>query len=153
MKIFWRIRIRKKTKKKHKYALIWYRKLFKENENSQKDKNKKRQYERNLYNNISKEKKTNGVNVHVKNIETLSKEKKIKSVKMLANDIEIFLKVSLFVKVQKMFFIWKVLAFNPNLGGLLGVRFEVGVKGGGLNSSPYLKLARVMLETWNLARK
>ena len=38
--------------------------------------------------------------------------------------------------------------FNPNLGGFLGVHFEVGgVK------LPRLKLVRIMLETPNLAHK
>ena len=37
--------------------------------------------------------------------------------------------------------------FNPNLGGILGVRFEMG--GGGFKITPptCLKLVRIMLET------
>ena len=41
---------------------------------------------------------------------------------------------------------------NPNLGGLLGVHFEVGGRGGG-KITPCLKLVRIMLETSNLACK
>ena len=36
--------------------------------------------------------------------------------------------------------------------GFLGVCFEVGWRGGG-KITPFLKLIRIMLETWNLARK
>ena len=35
--------------------------------------------------------------------------------------------------------------------GFLGVCFEVGWRGGKI--TPFLKLIRIMLETWNLARK
>ena len=41
---------------------------------------------------------------------------------------------------------------NPNPGGLLGVRFEVGGRVGG-KITPCLKLVRIMIENWNLVRK
>ena len=37
--------------------------------------------------------------------------------------------------------------------GFLEVRFEVGGRGGGKITLPVLKLIRILLETWNLARK
>ena len=42
--------------------------------------------------------------------------------------------------------------FNPNLGGLLGVRFEVGGGGGG-HKITTLKPVGIMVETSNLARR
>ena len=41
-----------------------------------------------------------------------------------------------------MFIVFSTILFNPNLGGLLGVCFEVGVK-----LPPCLKRVRTMLET------
>ena len=40
--------------------------------------------------------------------------------------------------------------FNPNLGGIFKGSFWGGVDG---KITPCLKLVRIMLETWNLARK
>ena len=55
-------------------------------------KKKKVQYPHNLFNNLSKEKKTDTVNMHVKNTVIFPKNKEIKSVNVFANDIKIFLK-------------------------------------------------------------
>ena len=41
--------------------------------------------------------------------------------------------------------------FDPNLGGLLRVRFEVGREG--VKLPPSLELIKIVLETSNLARK
>ena len=56
-----------------------------ENESSEDEKkNKKRQYTRNMYSNLSKTKKKKGVNICVENIEkTFPKKKKTKSVNIL----------------------------------------------------------------------
>ena len=47
---------------------------------------------------------------------------------------------------------WDLIFLNPNLGGDLGVRFEVG-EGGKLPLPPRLKLVTIMLEASNVARK
>ena len=61
-------------------------------ENELREKEKKHQYPRNLFNNLSKEKKTYTVNMHVENTVIFPKKKKIKTGNMFANDIKIFLK-------------------------------------------------------------
>ena len=52
------------------------------NELSEEEKNEKCRYARNLYNNLSEERKTKGVNTRVENIEIFLKKKKTKSVNM-----------------------------------------------------------------------
>ena len=59
-----------------------------------KKKNEKRQYARDIYNNnLSLDKKTKGVNMHMENIGIFLKKEKTRSVNMLTNDIEIFLEI------------------------------------------------------------
>ena len=55
--------------KKSEYASNRYRRLFIENELSEKKKGK-RQYARDVYNNLSGENNAKGVNIRMKNIET-----------------------------------------------------------------------------------
>ena len=54
-----------KRNKKREYARNWCERFFIENELSEKE--KKFQYQPNLFNNLSKEKKTDTVNMHVNN--------------------------------------------------------------------------------------
>ena len=60
--------------KKSEYASNRYRRLFIENELSEKKKGK-RQYARDVYNNLSGENNAKGVNIRMKNIETFWKQR------------------------------------------------------------------------------
>ena len=57
--------------RKPQYACQQYRKLFIEDELSERRKNGKHQNAHNLYNNLSKEKKKKGINILANNIEIL----------------------------------------------------------------------------------
>ena len=52
-----KLHVTKKSTRKHQYAPERYRKYFIENELSEEEKNKKHQYARNLYNNLSRKKR------------------------------------------------------------------------------------------------